>query len=305
MAHTLSVLIATAGRPDLIGRTLESLAACQKPEGYAGTVVVENGPPMGAREIVQATDPALHVRYIHNEQANKSAALNRGLQEIKEGLVVFLDDDIRLDEKALLAYAQAAEAWEQGAYFGGMCRVDYEEEPPSHILDSLPTSARGLDPRTSQAGFYMGFNWAAFADDLLSVGGFSTKFGPGSATGGTGDETEMQLRLQRAGSRSVPVPEAAVWHYVPRERCSEKWVVQRGFKEGMAHAHLEWGDRPHGGGLRAALSLGVNVVRLVKSNLAGDDSERVKALGRIYFRVGFLRGLFSLRSSLMRKETSK
>jgi hypothetical protein len=290
----LYVVIATAGRPDLIGRTLESLAACRKPEGYTGALVVENGPQMGAEEIVRAASPELRARYLHTEQANKSAALNLGIAEVGDGLVVFFDDDVRFDADVLVAYARAAMAQGRGAYFGGTCRVDYEEDPPAYLLRSLPTSARGLDPRTSQAGFYMGFNWAAYAADLAGLGGFDSSLGPGSPVGATtGDETDMQVRLQKAGVRPVPVPEAIVWHYVPRERCSEEWVVRRGFKEGMAHAHLDWDTRPHGGVLRSVLSLGVNGMRLARAIISKDEGKRVEALGRIYFRSGFLRGSFT------------
>ncbi len=40
--------IATSGRSDLLKRTLNSLAGCQLPAGYAETVVVENGTPAGS-----------------------------------------------------------------------------------------------------------------------------------------------------------------------------------------------------------------------------------------------------------------
>ena len=44
MAQSMWVLIAAAGKPELLGRTLRSLAACHKPATYRGTVIVENGP---------------------------------------------------------------------------------------------------------------------------------------------------------------------------------------------------------------------------------------------------------------------
>ena len=46
---------------------------------------------------------------------------------------------------------------------------------------------------------FLGANWAAFARDLKEVGGFDPWFGPGSATGSTGQEQTMQRRLLGAG----------------------------------------------------------------------------------------------------------
>ena len=65
---------------------------------------------------------------------------------------------------------------------------------------------------------YLGCNWAAFTGDLRAAGGFDANFGPGSPTGATGQEAEMQERLLARGVRQVDVPDALVWHYVPEER---------------------------------------------------------------------------------------
>ena len=53
MAHALWVLIAAAGKPTLLKRTLDSLAAAQKPGSYRGTLVVENGPQCGVEAVVR------------------------------------------------------------------------------------------------------------------------------------------------------------------------------------------------------------------------------------------------------------
>src|SRR5690625_3949232 len=128
----LTVLIPTHGRPRLLGRTIASLAACRLPEGYREAVVVENGIRAGAEAVVAeaaAAHPHLRLRYLHVERANKSHALNEALKTIADGLVVFFDDDVRLEPGVLEAYAEAAEAHPEPAFFGGSLGVDYEKRP--------------------------------------------------------------------------------------------------------------------------------------------------------------------------------
>lgn len=230
-------VIATHGRGELLERTLASLAAATLPERYAGTLVVENGPPAGARDVVAAAPAALRATYLHVERANKSAALNAALATIDDDvLLVFTDDDVRVEEGVLLAYARASEGLRGGVYFGGPVEAEHEVPPPPHHLLLLPPSARGwplAHERPVTGHRFVGFNWAAFAGDLKRAGGFDPRFGPGSSTGSTGQESNMQDRLFAMGVKPQYLPQARVWHWVPKERCSPNWILQRGYRYGV------------------------------------------------------------------------
>lgn len=238
MVKDLYVLIATAGRATLLERTLDSLVACKKPEVYRATIVVENGPKMGTEAMVSKYVDLLNAQYMHVERANKCHALNEALAKIGDGLVFFTDDDVRFDPQLLEHYAEAAEGVERGCYYGGTCAVDYEKRPSDWLRVLLPHSARGLDlkdPAIASDYSFLGFNWAAFASDILELQGFNTLYGPGSPIGLTvGDETDMQRRLLAANVRRVPVPDAIVWHYVPASRCNLRWALQRRYRHGFS-----------------------------------------------------------------------
>src|SRR5690606_15592913 len=129
------------------------------------------------------------------------------LATIGEGLVVFFDDDVRLDPAVLAHYATAAEGLDGGVFFGGSFGVDYEKPPPQWLLPLLPFSARGMDLKSKDRLWeYLGFNWAAFATDIRGLGGFDPNFGPGSPTGATGQETTMQHQMDEAGMRRIDLP---------------------------------------------------------------------------------------------------
>ena len=236
MLPLITVLIPTHGRPTLLGRTLASLAACRVPAGYAEAVVVENGPRAGTEAVVaeaSAAAPHLRLRYLHVERANKSHALNEALATVGEGLVVFFDDDVRLEPGVLEAYAGAAARHPERAYFGGPTDVDYEAPPPESMLSFYPPSVRGVRCYEERLELILGCNWAAYAREVLSLGGFNPEFGPGSATGATGQETEMHRRLDAADFSRCVVSEAMVWHYVPRERSTAGWLFRRKYRHGL------------------------------------------------------------------------
>jgi GT2 family glycosyltransferase len=245
MASALWVLIAAAGKPTLLKRTLEFVAAAQKPGSYRGTLVVENGPRSGIEEVVRGFSGEHRFQHLYVAEANKSYALNCGLSRLEDALVFMTDDDVRLDAQVLMAYDEGAKGKQAGAFFGGPVQIDAEHGLPPEWMRrfypqtiaepwtlpySIPTPVRD---RT-----FMGTNWAAFAGDLLAAGGFDTRLGPGPATIAAGQETEAQRRLIARGAQGVYVPGAIAWHYLHAEFLSPDWVLRRAYR----HA-LEWGIR--------------------------------------------------------------
>ena len=240
-APPITVLVPTHARPQLLKRTLTSLTRCAIPETYRELIVVENGSRDGAEAIIDSLPDRLNTRYIHRHRGNKSRALNEALATIRDGLVVFFDDDVRMSANVLLAYAEAARGIHRGVFFGGPTGVDYEQPPPAGwLMDYLPPSAKGwrLDEEVIKSKFehFLGFNWAAFAKDLRSLNGFNEQFGPGTPC--TGQETDMQQRLRAAGVKQLFVRGATVWHYVPNARCTPLWTLHRHYRNGMTEGAL-------------------------------------------------------------------
>ena len=295
MPGPLVVIIPTHGRPTLLQRTLESVARCDRSPGYEGCIVVENGAPAGAEPIVKAlaqAHPAVGFRYLHHPRANKSAALNAALADVADdALCVFFDDDVRLDPGVLEAYAEAAEGHPERTYFGGPFQIDYEVEPAEWVRSLLPVSARGWSGGEGvHRGYFLGCNWAAPVSDLRAAGGFNPNVGPGSPTGATGQETTMQSCLLAAGCEPQFVPKALVWHYVPADRCSVAWAVERKGKDGTregrsarARGDIWYAARSAGRALRFALTA-------VHKGARGDDEWMWRARAWANYHLGVLRG---------------
>ncbi|HAF61798.1 MAG TPA: hypothetical protein DCK95_05685 [Anaerolineaceae bacterium] len=247
MAKKLVVIIPTSGRPELLSRTLESLDKCIKPDNFCETIVVENGIKAGTDAVVRSFhSSSLNVRYLYSSNANKSAALNLAIDPIMESLIFFTDDDVRFHPEILIKYSVSADGIDKGIFFGGPIEPDYEQEPDEWLKKYLPNSVLGfrIDKKTSkvESPIFSGCNWAAFSNDIIRAGGFSPNFGPGSKTNSTGQETEMQRRLLENGVKGLFIPEALVWHFVPKERCSVDWALKRNYRyfTGQAQKSQPW-----------------------------------------------------------------
>jgi glycosyltransferase involved in cell wall biosynthesis len=223
----------------LLRRTLESLQDCRRPESLQRILVIENGSDAGARQLCHDLRDTLPVDYYQLPKPGKSRALQWCIDHIvKTGFIVFLDDDIRLSPDLLLHYERARREHAGSHFFGGPTEVDYELPPPEWLKRYFPYSALGWRPTESWATgaelFFLGCNWAADAEDIQRAGGFDSRVGPGGTTGGTGQETAMQIALMRTGVTPVYISEALVWHYVPASRSSMDWTLERAYQTGKS-----------------------------------------------------------------------
>lgn len=231
------VLIATCSPGEDLFRTLDSVAECEKPDGFAGVLLVENGVATGVRDrLLERYRASLSLEYHHAAEANKSAALNLAMEFISdpEALVIFIDDDVTLHGKVLSSFAAAARRSGPGHYFGGpVGRLDPAPRPARYLVPLLPLSVAGWSPRSgSRPLHFLGYNWAAFVRDLLEAGGFDERFGPGSDYLAGGQETEMQNRLLRDGVVPVFVRDALVHHRVAPGAQTLPWLLKRSFRIG-------------------------------------------------------------------------
>lgn len=233
----MTVLIPTHGRPTLLEETLASFAACALPESYHELIVIENGSSAGAEHIVESLPSRLHARYMHDSWGNKSNALNKAIETIDSGLVVFFDDDVEMHPDTLVSYSTTAREHGPEHFYGGDVRVEREECFPSGLANKFPASTTGYDAknRLGRDGMvFLGFNWAACKEDLDRMGGFNPLLGPGSPIGtSVGDESDLQQRMMEEGMKPVAVPRATVTHHVPVEHTTLRWLLQRKYHVGV------------------------------------------------------------------------
>ncbi|MBK1726998.1 glycosyltransferase family 2 protein [Halorhodospira neutriphila] len=223
---------------------LESLALCHQPRALAGIWLVENGTERSAFTPPPAAQEALPLRHLVLSQSGQARARQALVERLGEGLVVFLDDDLLVPPHLLERYAEQGRIHGRGHFFGGPIRAEYQQSPPEWLVPYLPRSVRGWEPSSeafhrARNPWFVGSNFAAFAEDILEAGGFGLHVGPGALYPGTarnptGHELFLQDRLRAHGCSPVYLPEAYVTHFVPAEHATPGWALHRTYRNGLS-----------------------------------------------------------------------
>ncbi|HEU4349093.1 MAG TPA: glycosyltransferase, partial [Actinoplanes sp.] len=217
-AADVTVVVPTCGRPELLRRTLDALAALDRRPREI--VVVDNAPSRpGTSEVVAGcVATGLPVRYVAEPRRGVAHARNRGLAEATGELVAFVDDDVVVDPHwlgavvsgftddtaAVTGYVLPAEletpaqVWiERFGGFGKGCRrvrfdaAGYQvSDPGGRPVAGTPSSLYPYLPGKYGSGANMAFRTSVLRD----LGGFDPVLGSGRAVR-AGEDIDVLLRL--------------------------------------------------------------------------------------------------------------
>ena len=312
-APTVAILIATYNRADLLGETLDVLARSQTDARFPWEVIViDNNSKDATREVVMSRRASYPVRltYLFESRQGRSAALNMGIAATTAPLLLFTDDDVRVDPGWLLAGARALA---DGADYCGGPVVPIWGAPPPAWLDLTRSDLWGtiaiLDYGRERFTFEdrqrvpLGANMGVRRSLVDRIGGFRADLGRSNGRRVLGQEVpELLARSRAAQLRGVYVPEMQVHHHIPAARLTKqyyrRWWVGKGFSKAILDADqpitekgLDLRKVPHIGSIpRFMISDAIrDVVKLVKALLTGDVCERARREMRLAYLVGYLR----------------
>lgn len=232
---TLSLIICSAGRPDSLLATLESLKSVRQPEGVYELLLIENNPESTYAPLIPQL-PGWEVRHIHEPVRGLSVARNRGLKEAKGDLIAFTDDDLRFEPGWLIALT-APLMQGKGDAVAGVVRIPAELEEawmePWHRIAFASTEH--LDMASPEA--FVGANFAIQRRVLDKVKSFDEELGAGRL--GVGEETLFALQLREAGFKIVGAPDAVVWHHFDPSRKSRESFLKVSEAWGRSNVRME------------------------------------------------------------------
>jgi glycosyltransferase involved in cell wall biosynthesis len=211
----LSVIIPTANRRAVLGRTLSCLAA-QRGAGSFETIVVDDGSTDGTADVVAAAATTLpgELHVLRQENRGPSAARNNGLRVANGRISLFLGDDTWPRDDLVQRHARFHEEHPEPelALLG---HVEWAPEAgPSPLMQwideqGIQFAHRFFETRVPGAHFYTS-NVSVKTAFLRDQGGFDETF-PDAAL----EDTELGLRLEAAGMSLLYDPDAVVDHYHP------------------------------------------------------------------------------------------
>ncbi len=209
---TVSVVIATYNRPDHVRTCLEHLA--RQTLRPTEVLVVDSSPDTRTADVVAAFPG---VRHLRNELGRGHTATSRalGMAHTVGDVVAFLDDDAYAEPgwlAALLArYTEDTVAAVGGRTLNGREGEDVEgvDEIGLFLGDGSLTGNFAADPgRDLDVDHVIGANMSVRRDVVERLGGIHDHY-PGTCFR---EETDIQLRMRRAGYRIVFTPAAVVLH---------------------------------------------------------------------------------------------
>jgi glycosyltransferase involved in cell wall biosynthesis len=271
-APSLSVIVATCGRPDLLDAALESLRGALR-EGDE-LIVAESG--SAEPEPVWEVARKHGARLLKVERRGVSLARNTGWQEATHDLVAFVDDDVRVTPGWAAAMAQALAAHPDAAFVSG--RVDLPEGQGTLALTVKAELVVEEYDRRSGGVLGHSANLGMHRAMLAAVGGFDEAMGPGSRWP-AGEDPDLLDRVLASGAHGWYAPDAAAYH--------EHW---RRVRQYVALQHS------YGIGAGARIAKLVRTDRVRMRVVAVDDLWRwgLASVGRELFKRDWLRAAGSV-----------
>jgi glycosyltransferase involved in cell wall biosynthesis len=143
---TVSVILPTYNRKDLLRETLETLARQTYPGDRFEVIVVDDGSTDGTEAIAAETFP-FTLRYFRQSNQGDAAARNLGARQSQADILVFLDDDILLEPGYLANLIQAHDQCQNRIVVGTWNLWQAERTRLSQTLNTM--LAPGADPARS------------------------------------------------------------------------------------------------------------------------------------------------------------
>jgi len=252
---SISVLICTFNRAQLLEQTLTRLQESNPPDNCAvEIIVVDNNSSDETPEVVRRAQSAgpWPIRYLLERQQGKGFALNSGLA-IAHGDVIALTDDDVLPGKDWLARICANFRSADVVFVFGKVLPRWEVPPPPELLTvrardiwgPLALVDYGDEPaRYDSASFGrkrlpVGANLAVLRQAIEAVGGWRTDLGRVDNTLIAGEDHELCVRLYQSGLYSgVYDPTVVVKHLVPASRLTRSYFRKWFFWHGRTLARM-------------------------------------------------------------------
>ena len=298
----VSVIICTYNRCESLSKALQSLERMPVPADLIWElIVIDNNSSDETPELVKAVihaGTALPLKYVFESIPGLSCARNRGIGETRGEIIAFLDDDVVVSPQWLVEVRRAFQLY--NAICAGGRVLLHESSPHPSWWDNRYNVAVGEFDRGIEAiidnreetligiGANIIFRRSAF--DLC--GGFRTDMGRNAGQLTTGEETDMVQRLRQQKQCVMYYPDALVYHCVPAERFSKRYLRQHFYNSGRWYFLKEL-EAPNMGTrvlevprwrYRAVLNRGG---KLISSFLQGRRAEAFSEQLQIAFFLGY------------------
>jgi GT2 family glycosyltransferase len=210
----VSFIVCTRDRLAVLEACIYSIrAACRAHPAFAAElVVVDNGSRDGTAKHLSTTaatsDIALSA--VSETRPGLAAARNAGVARARGRVLVFVDDDCRLDRNYLADLERHYASGDKWLIRGGRVEIGDARDLP-FTIKRCDKSER-LTPAVHPGGFVLGCNMTMHRDVAARIGPFDERFGAGGALR-SAEDTDYLVRAMLAGMTVEYVPDMTIFHH--------------------------------------------------------------------------------------------
>lgn len=239
----LSLIIASYNRSATLLSALRSVVEQSAPCDVWECVVVNNNSTDDTAERVAefiAQHPKCNIRLVNEFNQGLSFARNRGISESEGEYIAIIDDDERIAPDFISAYISLFDSVPDAVAAGGPIIAEYPTGRPrwmSHFTERpiANTMYFGSRVREFPAGRIPGGgNMALRRSAIHRYGVFDTALGYVGESLVGGEESDLFERLRIAEAKYYYVPEAVMYHIIPKEKLTEEYLSRLSYNVGVS-----------------------------------------------------------------------
>ncbi len=240
MNEMVSFIICTYNRCEYIYETLQRLSSSIEDNDCCEIVLIDNNSGDNTKAECMRfmeNNPTAKFRYVMELNQGLSYARNRGVEESKGDVLVFLDDDAFVEREYVHNLMQQLSQHPDMMAFGGKVSPLYEEGGVPNWMSKWSYSwvsaiDLGVETKLFEGNsFPIGANMGIRRKCFDVCGLFDTSLGRSKRNMIGGEEKEFFLRLKEKEFKIFYFPNVSVQHVIPKSRTTREYIVR--YAEGV------------------------------------------------------------------------
>jgi glucosyl-dolichyl phosphate glucuronosyltransferase len=247
----LTIAICTWNRAALLDQTLASFESLVIPAHVTWEIViVDNNCTDNTADIIAKYKSKLPVIGLKETKQGQSHARNCATDAANGEIIIWTDDDVLPEPNWIVNYVAAFERHPDAAFFGGRIEPWYEEPPPRWIEEHRRQFEGMLvirDIGPTERPFHPGSPPDLLAETPFGANmairtvwqrrfQYDPNLGKVKNSNVTADETDLFRRIREAGGIGIWVPDAAIRHFVMKQRMTTTYLWDYHFGQGQTLA---------------------------------------------------------------------
>lgn len=242
MPH-VSIIICTYNRAKYIYALLQSIVENDFSSENYELILVDNNCTDNTKvecQRFQETYPDIAFNYCFEPNQGLSYARNKGIKEAKADIIIFVDDDAKVNAHYLQTYYRFFQDNSHAYAAGGPILPIYETSEPnwiSHYTRQLVTGMLYLGEKQKpfSKGKFPGGGNAAYRKVVFDIiGGFNVELGRKGTSLIGAEEKDIFDKMTQQGMRFYYLPNAILYHIIPDNKLTKEYFNRLTYSIGVS-----------------------------------------------------------------------